>query len=234
LAQDHAEYVYEQLSADNPWGRPENLCPRDGRGSEKEGKVEGERRAGQHLSQRALFPIEGKLDPDFTPSLSEDLRDVWRKRIVGAAQRERTQADRSRGLQSGHLSKIIDELAEPTVHWTQHLQRFVTTLYSGQRRWTPPNRRQVYRGLYLPSTRSVELNIAVAIDTSGSTNSDLPQFLGELRDILRSFGDYNLRLIQCDSVIQSDERYCANEPFEPSDVEMKGFGGRSSSQCFGS
>ena len=208
----NAEAIYQRLIGKNP--------PRL-----KKSDTEG-LGTGQHLSKGGCRVQKGKFDSDFTPNLSADLQEVWRQRVVGAAQRVQSlRGGRGVGEITGHLSRIVDDLMEPTVHWTDYLKRFVTTLYSGERRWSPPNRRHVYRGLYLPSSRTVCLDIVVAIDTSGSTERDLPQFLAELKEILNVFGNYKVRVLQCDVEITSDEIYTHDHPFSPEQVVFKGFGG---------
>ena len=71
------------------------------------------------------------------------------------------------------------------------------------------NRRHVYKKMYLPSLRKdKQLNIVIAIDTSGSTTGDIVKtFVSEVQAILNSFGGYELRLIQCDMRIHEDTTY---------------------------
>ena len=124
---------------------------------------------------------------------------------------------------------MVKAMLRPSFDWKAMLARFVTSCYGGGRRWLPPSRRHVHRGLYLPSTRQERLNAVVAIDTSGSTKRDLSAFFTELCGLLKSFGGYTLTAIQCDHAIQSVRTFSSDEGPLPPEIEWKahGFGGTS-------
>ena len=69
------------------------------------------------------------------------------------------------------------------------------------------------------------LRAVVAVDTSGSTTNDLPQFFSELNSLLNSFGDYELTVIQCDSEIADVSRYDAFNPIRSPEWKTYGHGG---------
>ena len=81
--------------------------------------------------------------------------------------------------------------------------------------------------MYLPSLqKEKQLNIVIAIDTSGSTTGDIVKtFVSEVYAILNSFGGYELRLLQCDMYIQEDVVYDMDNPFKPEEFVLKGGGG---------
>ncbi|MBP5639509.1 MAG: hypothetical protein J6X55_08525 [Victivallales bacterium] len=106
-----------------------------------------------------------------------------------------------------HIQVIVEALQKPELPWQELLRQFVTSCYGGSRRWLPPERRFVFRKLYLPSCRDSRLNAVMAIDTSCSTTKALPQFFTELSGLLNSFGKYDLTVIQCDSQIQHVESF---------------------------
>ena len=56
----------------------------------------------------------------------------------------------------------------------------------------------------------MEIELVIAIDTSGSTVSDFPDFITELQGLVESFGDYTITVIQCDTEIHSVEEYSSN------------------------
>ena len=158
----------------------------------------------------------------------EEARDAvekMRQVVVSAAQ----SFEQMRGTLPGHLEKIVKAMLRPSFDWRAMLARFVTSCYGGGRRWLPPSRRHVHRGLYLPSTRQERLNAVVAIDTSGSTERVLPAFFSELRNLLGSFGGYTLTVMQCDHGIQSVRTFSSDEGPVPPNVgwRARGFGGTS-------
>jgi predicted metal-dependent peptidase len=85
----------------------------------------------------------------------------------------------------------------------------------------------VHRGGYLQSTRHERLQAAVAIDTSGSTIPDVPQFFGELEGLLRTFGDYEICVMQCDDQVRKVDVFDSDMPAIPSEYDLVGGGGTS-------
>ena len=161
------------------------------------------------------------FDKDFSPIIPKDLADKIREQIVAVAQ----QVQRTRGTIPEHLETIVKAALKPQIRWQEVLAQFVTSCYGGSRRWLPPNRRHVSQGLYLQSSRKESLRAAVAIDTSGSTTADLPQFFTELNSLLNTFGDYELTVIQCDAEVQNVEKYDAFNQFHTPEFKTYGHGG---------
>ena len=166
--------------------------------------------------------ITARVDSDFRPRRSDDVWKEWKSKMMAAAQQC---ADR--GTDMSHYSGHLDDLFSSRMHWKEVLRQFLTPMFNSTRRWLPPNRRHVYKKMYLPSLRKEkQLNIVIAIDTSGSTTGDIVKtFVSEVYAILNSFGGYQLRLIQCDMVIHEDVIYDMDNPFVPTDFVLKGGGG---------
>ena len=161
------------------------------------------------------------FDKDYAPLITKELADKIREMIVAVAQ----QIERTRGTIPEHLANIVRAALRPQIRWQEVLAQFVTSCYGGSRRWLPPNRRHISQGLYLQSSRKERLQAAVAIDTSGSTTADLPQFFSELTSLLNTFGDYELTVMQCDCEIQNVEKFDAYTPFHSIDWKAYGHGG---------
>ena len=161
------------------------------------------------------------FDKDFTPAIPKELAEKIRERIVSVAQ----QMQRTRGNIPAHLESIVNAALRPQIRWQEVLAQFVTSCYGGSRRWLPPSRRHLGSGLYLQSARKERLRAVVAIDTSGSTTADLPQFFSELGSLLQAFGDYELTVIQCDCEIQHVENFDIASPFHSSEWKTFGHGG---------
>lgn len=153
-----------------------------------------------------------------------------RQIVVSAAQT----VEQMRGELPGHIAKAVKTMLRPKFDWRAMLARFVTSCYGGGRRWLPPSRRHVHRGLYLPSMRQDRLRAVVAIDTSGSTTNDLPAFFTELSGILNSFGGYTVTVLQCDHAIQRVQTFSSDNGPLPTGAQWKarGFGGTSFAPVF--
>ena len=92
----------------------------------------------------------------------------------------------------------------------------------------------IWNDLYLPSMRSEALKAVVAIDTSGSMANDLAKFFAELVSLMKSFGRYELTVIQCDAKIQKVEKFSDAVPLTPDHRwEVFGRGGTDFRPVFG-
>lgn len=150
------------------------------------------------------FPLAGDmLDPDQVQddasgsagpgSGPEDLRRIWRDRLVKAAH-----SARGRGTIPAGIERIIEEILHPTKDWRAVLAEFVRpTKYDYE--WRRPDRR-LLPDLYIPTLSSDAIeNLVVAIDTSGSTLDYYDRFVGELEGILRSYPRVNVWIMTCDA-----------------------------------
>lgn len=111
-----------------------------------------------------------------------------------AAKQAATQA-KAQGKLPGSLSRFVDEILRPKINWRLSLQQFVQPTAKSDYCMSPPNRRYVHMGLYLPSLKSNEMPpIVVCIDTSGSISDEqLNSFRAEIQAIM----DYCPTTIDC-------------------------------------
>ena len=166
--------------------------------------------------------ITAKVDSDFRPRRSDDVWKDWKNKMMAAAQQ-----CKDRGHDMGNYKAHLDDLFSSKLHWKEILRQFLTPMFDSTRKWLPPNRRHVYKKMYLPSLqKEKQLNIVIAVDTSGSTTGDIVKtFVSEVYAILNSFGGYTLRLIQCDMEINEDVIFDTDRPFIPDKFSLKGGGG---------
>ena len=173
-------------------------------------------------------PASLVVDPDYVPAVSSNTGKRWRQLVISVAQ----QIERTKGSLPAYLKQLISDQYQPQLSWREILQQFVSYCFGGARQWLPPNRRHISSGLYLPSRKDDYLSVTIAIDTSGSTMHDLPEFLAELKGIVSSFGRYDITMIECDASVQNVRFFSEWEPFEYEEVEFKGFGGTSFKPVF--
>ena len=151
----------------------------------------------------------------------------WQK-IVNSC----TASCQGRGTLPGFMSDALELKKKKTLSWQELLREYLTMRISSNRSWTRPNRRHIHRDLYLPGIlKQPDVEMVVAIDTSGSTHEYLGDFLAELHAIFSSFANYKVTLIQCDTEINKVDEYSAAEgnlfpsAKELKKFEFKGFGG---------
>lgn len=134
---------------------------------------------------------------------------------------------KGRGTLPADMENLFLAGEKATQNWKEILRDYISMCISHSRTWIPPNRRHVYRKLYLPGTsRQTEIELVIAIDTSGSTFMYLQQFLDELNEIFRSFGEYHVTIINCDADISSVKEYSSEDGEEfTSEYNFTGGGG---------
>jgi len=214
------QFDKHNYKGDNPENGQNNQNDK-GDGQNGEGNGEG----GGDGTDFGITDRWGKVgfDKDFQPKISENLSEEMREKIVSEAQKY----ERMRGKLPAGIERYVKDFNKPEIRWQEVLAQFVTSCYQGHRQWLPPNRRHIWSGTYLQSSRHERIRVTVAIDTSGSTTYDLPKFLSELIGLVKSFGDYELNVIQCDAAVHSAERFDSSNIFDPErkEFKFKGFGG---------
>ena len=211
-----AEEIYEKLGKSKKRPPDPGCCSKGFEGNCEEGKGFDEHiykngSGTEDSAEEINAGGAGETDPDFAPQVDAQSVEKMRQIIIQSAQT----IERTQGRMPGFLQSIIEKLRKPELNWKELLKQFVTSCYGGSRRWLPPARRYVGMGLYLQSRRNEKFNAVMAIDTSGSTTRDLPQFFAELSSLLKSFGNYELTVIQCDAEIQHMEKFSGDTPLPP-------------------
>jgi predicted metal-dependent peptidase len=124
----------------------------------------------------------------------------------------------------GGVARPLEQARESEHDWRAILRDFIAATNPSDYRWTPPNRRFVSSGLYLPSVeRSGVGDIVVVVDTSGSIGrEELEQFAGEINAIINEAQAESVRVIYCDAAVQAADEFGPSEPIK---LSPKGGGG---------
>ncbi len=130
---------------------------------------------------------------------------------IATAQAEATA--RAMGIGAGDAARAIREQVAPKVDWRDVLRRYLSAAAKSDYAWTPPNRRYIARGLYLPSLRSETLGpVVVAVDTSGSIDdATLAAFSAEITAILDEAVPEAIHVVYCDAAVKGAERFEAGD-----------------------
>ncbi len=130
--------------------------------------------------------------PPLTDTEKQNLDTQWRQRLAGA-----TQQAMQAGKLSGAMARLIDHLLQPRLPWRSLLARYMTMTARDDYSYSRPSRRE--GNAIFPSLRSVELNITVAIDISGSiSDNEIAECLTEINNLkgqLRA----KITLLACDA-----------------------------------
>jgi predicted metal-dependent peptidase len=186
---------------------------------------------GQDDAGQGGAPSPGAQDPggcggvrDPAAGSPSDCRQAESEAAVAVAQAQ--QAARVRGQLPAGLARLVEEVLQPRVDWRDVLREFVSSHARNDYAWSPPNRRFVHAGLYLPGLRSEELgDVVLAVDTSGSIGEkELARFAAEAQGILEAF-DCTLTILYHDSDVQRVQHWRSGDG--PLVLEPVGGGGTS-------
>jgi predicted metal-dependent peptidase len=141
---------------------------------------------------------------------------------VAAEQAQRAAA--ACGRTAAGVERTLKQTRVSRQDWRAILRDFISAQAPQDYRWSPPNRRYVSAGLYLPSVHKTGLGeIVVAIDTSGSIRGrELEQFVAEIAAIAEEAQPERIHVVCADAAIQTTREFAAGEPIR---IEMRGGGG---------
>ena len=146
------------------------------------------------------------------PPLSNTERDrlntKWQQRLAGAAQ----QAEQA-GKLNKSIARMLQRLLQPSIPWRAMLSRFMSSAARIDYNLTRPSQRREGDAI-LPSLHTRQIDVAVAIDTSGSVKQEeLDVFLTELNAIKGSM-NARITLLACDAVLDENCPWIF-EPWDP-------------------
>lgn len=163
---------------------------------------------------------DGKGDSTRDQAIAGDLPDLeqqWRERVAQAV----TQA-RMRGKVPGHIESLVGDILQPRLDWKTILRDMITSCAKSDFTMSRPNKKHLWRGIYLPGMTGTEIRIAVAIDSSGSiSDKEIQEFLSEVQGICEAYDDYTIWLYVCDAMIQQRFELHLGDPL-PKTVEGRG------------
>ncbi len=129
-----------------------------------------------------------------------------------------------RGTDAGTASQTV--LALRGIYrtpWKLALQRWIESVAPGDRTFSRPSRREVVQAdVVLPGRRREGWILNIVLDTSGSMAEEIPRALGTLGEFCDAAGVDQVRLVQCDAAVTSDELLA---PYELAERRIDGYGG---------
>lgn len=215
------KHIYDGDEQNNP-----NNSQNDNNQPNKNGNNGNGENDSQYTSKITDKYGEVGYDQDFQPTVKKGFADRMRETIVATAQR----IEKMKGSIPSHIKELVKRCTATELDWKELLAQFVTKCYnSGNRSWIPPNRRHIHNDIYLQSRQATKIKICVGIDTSGSTYGDRTKFLGELNGLIRSFGRFDLTIVECDAQVGDVKHYTQDDDLEHeienNEYTMSGGGG---------
>jgi predicted metal-dependent peptidase len=192
------EPMDQHLYDDNP-----NKDADESDGGAREDDIQGKQDKTKKEHQNNHTPKNGqsaeKLAPKpapLTPDEVQDLSHIWQKNLASSAH-----SAKQAGKFEGEFAKLIDFFLQPRVPWQALLAQYMSNLARDDFSFSRPSRRS--NDAILPSLRSSQVDITVAIDTSGSISQmEIDEFVSEVNAI-KSHVRAGITLIACDEKINS-------------------------------
>jgi len=148
---------------------------------------------------------DGKAAAAGDKAAQQKIQNQWRVSVIAAAMAH--ERKHGRGHLPGGISKLVAELTESKVPWTEILSQWVGE--NGNKQdftYRRPRRRFDPNELYLPSTQKYGVDDVIILwDTSGSMNGRERDILSEVQAICEDL-NLSLRIICCDTQVNSDVR----------------------------
>ncbi len=224
IAENSADQPMDQHIYDAPDSDPQSSGQQQGDeqrdGGQGQKPQQDKTGAGGNLEGAQQDGQNGAPQPrPLTRGEREALAAQWQQRLAGAAQ----QAQQA-GKLGGLLARMVGELLQPKLPWRMLLARYMTQVARDDYSYMRPSRREGQ--MILPSLRSAQADIVVAIDTSGSVNSvELNEFLAEI-DALKGQLRARVTLHACDTALAEGGPWVF-EPWEEFKLpkEFQGGGG---------
>lgn len=162
---------------------------------------------------------------DDSPRCEEQARE-W-----DVAVNQATTVARQAGKVPAGLDRTLEGTAEAGVDWRELLRRSWSETTAADYSWMRPNRRHLWRGLYLPGVVKEGVGeVVIAVDCSGSINGrQLRLFEAEVRSILDGQRPERVYVLYFDAVVQKVETYEVGQPVSLNPV---GGGGTEFGPCF--
>ena len=131
---------------------------------------------------------------------------------------------RGRGAEAGSSQQKVKALRGIyRTPWQLALQIWLEGVAPGERTFTRASRRGGDRcDVVMPGRKRYSWMLNVVLDTSASMSDEIPFALGAIADFCDVTGVDEIRLVQCDTVVTSDE---VLSPSELADYQVSGYGG---------
>jgi predicted metal-dependent peptidase len=196
-------------------------------------KMSAERLYDELLSQADKLPKQYGFDmhktgEELSPGQKDKLEGEWKQAIASAA----THA-KMRGLLPVGVDSLIGDILDPKISWKQYLLKYVKSSLPYDITFSKPNKKFLSQGIILPGVVKENMDIVIALDTSGSiSDTELQDFLTEMKGIARSHNNVKMTVIQADAEVQDVCDITSRSVGELLDFKLKGRGGTSHKPVF--
>jgi predicted metal-dependent peptidase len=167
---------------------------------------------------------ERELFPDDSADQAERARAIRDLATRGMALAKAVSAMRGRGAHTGSSQQKVRAMRGICrTPWQVALQISLEGVAPGERTFTRASRRGSDRtDVVMPGRKRHSWMLNVVLDTSASMSDEIPFALGAIADFCDLAGVDEIRVVQCDTVVTSDE---VLSPSELAEYQVSGYGG---------
>ena len=165
---------------------------------------------------------EGKgKKPRLSDAEKRAIRDEIKDAVIQAAQ-----AAGAGNLPSG-VKRLIKDMTEPQIGWKELLEQQIQSTIKNDYTFARPGRKSWHMDAILPGMKPGDtIDVCIAIDTSGSiSNTDISCFLSEIRGIMESYDEYNIRVWSFDTEVYNPQEFNSDNMRDIDEYEPQGGGG---------
>jgi len=142
--------------------------------------------------------------PTISKEQVKDLRDEFREAVIAAA------SAAGAGNTPGFVKKLIKDFTESKMNWKDLIRQQIQSIIRSDFTWARPSRKTWSTGVYLPGMDPEQtIDVCVAVDTSGSTQAMVKDFISEIKGIMEQFRDFKVKIwtfdTECYNVKDFDE-----------------------------
>lgn len=123
------------------------------------------------------------------------------------------------------VRRLVSELVAPRMDWRDVLRTQLESSLKSDFTFMRPSKRSgvvIFPGM----NRDEELNIAIALDTSGSISKDmLRDFLSEVQGIMEQYQSYRIHIFQFDTGVYGVDTFTSDDGRSMNEYEVEGGGG---------
>ena len=188
----------------------------DGTGEEGEGNGKG--------SDGKSGSSGVKIDPE----MAKKIRDEVKEAILQSAQ-----AAGAGNVPSG-IKRLIQQFTAPKMRWQDLLRIQLESSLKNNYSFMRPSRKGWHTGAVLPGMLpDEELDVVIAIDTSGSITEDMIQdFLSEVKGMMDLYNSYTVHVFCFDTSVCAPETYSSDGNNDLASYEPAGGGGTDFECCW--
>ena len=163
----------------------------------------------------------GKGRPKLSQEEKDKIRDEIKEAVLSAAQ-----TCDAGNLPAG-VKRLISNLTEPKMNWRELLRMQLESTIKSDYSWMRVSRKGWDMDAVMPGMRTTDMiDIAVAIDTSGSIGSDqCKDFLSEIQGIMESFDSYRIHVFTFDTDTYNPQQYNSENLEDIIEYDIQGGGG---------